>query len=130
MSDPKQKHWHHLTGEQVLRLLATNGQTGLDRVAVEERQHQHGPNSLARRVGDGPLLRFLLQFNQALVYILLIAVIIKLSLGAFVDAAVIFGVVLLNSIIGFVQEGKGSMPFPVEIDFSTNMICGGTTARH
>lgn len=106
MSDPKQKHWHHLTGEQVLRLLATNGQTGLDRVAVEERQHQHGPNSLARRVGDGPLLRFLLQFNQALVYILLIAVIIKLSLGAFVDAAVIFGVVLLNSIIGFVQEGK------------------------
>ncbi|HAY08334.1 MULTISPECIES: cation-transporting P-type ATPase [unclassified Thauera] len=106
MSDLKQKHWHQLPDEEVLRLLATNGQTGLDRIAVEERRHQHGPNSLAKRVGDGPLLRFLLQFNQALVYILLVAVIIKLSLGAWVDAAVIFGVVLLNSIIGFVQEGK------------------------
>jgi len=51
-------------------------------------------------------LRFLLQFNQALVYILLVAVIIKLVLGAWVDAGVIFGVVLLNAIIGFMQEGK------------------------
>jgi cation-transporting P-type ATPase F len=52
------------------------------------------------------MLRFLLQFHQALVYILLAAVIIKAMLGAWVDAGVIFGVVLLNSIIGFVQEGK------------------------
>ncbi len=106
MNDSTQKHWHHLPCEEMLELLATDAQTGLDQAAVEERQNLYGPNSLAKRPGQGPLLRFLLQFNQALVYILLVAVIIKLVLGAWIDAAVILGVVVLNSIIGFVQEGK------------------------
>ncbi len=100
------KHWHHLPQEEVLDLLDTDEDKGLDRFEVEERQHNFGPNALTQRKGQGPLLRFLLQFNQALVYILLVAVIIKLFLGAWVDAGVIFGVVLLNSIIGFMQEGK------------------------
>ena len=101
-----EKHWHHLPQEEVLDLLDTDLEKGLDRFDVEERQQDFGPNTLTQRQGQGPLLRFLLQFNQALVYILLVAVIIKLLLGAWVDAGVIFGVVLLNSIIGFVQEGK------------------------
>ena len=101
-----EKHWHHLPQEEVLDLLDTDADKGLDRFEVEERQQNFGPNALTQRKGQGPLLRFLLQFNQALVYILLVAVIIKLFLGAWVDAGVIFGVVLLNSIIGFVQEGK------------------------
>jgi magnesium-transporting ATPase (P-type) len=101
-----EKHWHHLPQEEVLDLLDTNSDKGLDRFEVEDRQQNFGPNMLSERKGQGPLLRFLLQFNQALVYILIVAVIIKLFLGAYVDAGVIFGVVLLNSIIGFVQEGK------------------------
>ena len=101
-----EKHWHHLPQEEVLDLLDTDMDKGLDRFEVEKRQQDYGPNALTQRKGQGPLLRFLLQFNQALVYILLVAVIIKLLLGAWVDAGVIFGVVLLNSIIGFVQEGK------------------------
>jgi cation-transporting ATPase F len=101
-----EKHWHHLPQEEVLDLLDTDLDKGLDRFEVEDRQQNFGPNALTQRKGQGPLLRFLLQFNQALVYILLVAVIIKLLLGAWVDAGVIFGVVLLNSIIGFVQEGK------------------------
>lgn len=100
------KHWHHLPQEEVLDLLDTDLEKGLDRFEVEERQQNFGANGLTQRKGQGPLLRFLLQFNQALVYILLVAVIIKLFLGAWVDAGVIFGVVLINSIIGFVQEGK------------------------
>ena len=100
------KHWHHLPNDEILVLLNADPERGLDRFAVEERQREHGANTLTPRRGRGPLLRFLLQFHQALVYILLVAVIIKLSLGAWVDASVIFGVVLLNSIIGFVQEGK------------------------
>ena len=101
-----EKHWHHLPQEEVLDLLDTDSDKGLDRFEVEDRQQNFGPNALTERKGQGPLLRFLLQFNQALVYILIVAVIIKLLLGAYVDASVIFGVVLLNSIIGFVQEGK------------------------
>jgi len=101
-----QKHWHHLSQEEVLDLLDTNPDKGLDRFEMEDRQRDFGPNALTERKGQGPLQRFLLQFNQALVYILLAAVIIKLLLGAWVDAGVIFGVVLLNSIIGYIQEGK------------------------
>jgi magnesium-transporting ATPase (P-type) len=51
-------------------------------------------------------LRFLLQFNQALLYILLIAGIIKALLGSWTNAAVIWAVTLINAIIGFVQESK------------------------
>jgi magnesium-transporting ATPase (P-type) len=101
-----EKHWHHLPQDEVLDLLDTSVKTGLDRFEVEERQQNFGPNVLTQRKGKGPLQRFLLQFHQALVYILLAAVVIKLVLGAWVDASVIFSVVLLNSIIGFVQEGK------------------------
>jgi len=101
-----EKHWHHLPREELLDLLDTDADKGLDRFESEDRLQNFGANALAQRKGQGPLLRFLLQFNQALVYILLVAVIIKLFLGAYVDAGVIFAVVLLNSIIGFVQEGK------------------------
>ena len=101
-----EKHWHHLPENELLDLLDTDPEKGLDRFEVVERQENFGPNALTQRKAQGPLQRFLLQFNQALVYILLFAVVIKLFLGAWVDAGVIFGVVLLNSIIGFVQEGK------------------------
>ncbi|MBS3935833.1 MAG: cation-transporting P-type ATPase [Sulfuritalea sp.] len=101
-----EKHWHHLPQHEVLDLLDADANKGLDRFEVEDRQRNFGPNALTPRQGKGPLLRFLLQFHQALVYILLVAVLIKLALGAWVDASVIFGVVLLNSIIGFIQEGK------------------------
>ena len=101
-----EKHWHHLPQEEVLDLLDTDPDKGLDRFELEDRQQNFGPNALTQREGRGPLMRFLMQFNQALVYILLAAVIIKLFLGKWVDAGVIFGVVLLNSIIGFLQEGK------------------------
>jgi len=106
MNTMLEKHSHHIPQKELLELLDTNDKSGLDRFEVEQRQAQYGPNTLTQHKGDGPLKRFLLQFHQALVYILLGAVVIKLMLGAYVDASVIFGVVLLNSIIGFVQEGK------------------------
>jgi len=106
MKNLLEKHWHHLPEEEVLDLLDSDAVKGLDRFEIEERQQNFGPNSLTQRKGKSPLLRFLLQFHQALVYILLAAVVIKIMLGAWVDASVIFGVVMLNSIIGFAQEGK------------------------
>lgn len=106
MKDILEHHWHHLPEAEVLDLLDSDQGKGLDRFEIEERQQNFGPNQLSERKGQGPLVRFLLQFHQALVYILLGAVVIKIMLGAWVDASVIFGVVLLNAIIGFVQEGK------------------------
>jgi len=107
MGDPlKEQPWHQLHGEKALALLDADLNVGLALPEAESRLHKYGPNALKIHKGKGPLRRFLEQFNQALVYILLVAVIIKLALGAYVDAGVIFGVVLLNSIIGFLQESK------------------------
>jgi cation-transporting P-type ATPase F len=108
MQDLMEKHWHHLPDAEVADLLDAQTERGLDRLEAEERQRNFGPNALTPRKGRGPLLRFLDQFNQALVYVLLVAIVVKLGLGAYVDAGVIFGVVLLNAIIGFVQESKAA----------------------
>ena len=108
MQDLMDRHWHHLPETEVVDLLDADAQRGLDRLEAEERQRRFGPNALTPRKGRGPLLRFLDQFNQALVYVLLAAMLVKLALGGYVDAGVIFGVVLLNAIIGFVQESKAA----------------------
>jgi len=100
------RHWHHLPSEEVIDLLGGNKDQGLDLFEVDHRREQFGYNVLTTKKGKGPLLRFLLQFHQPLVYILLAATVITLLLQEWVDAGVIFGVVLVNSIIGFLQESK------------------------
>lgn len=100
------KNWHALSPEESLTSLNSDQKKGLSHSEVESRRHEFGINSLTQSKGHGPLMRFMLQFNQALVYILIVAVIIKVFLGAYVDAGVIAGVVLLNAVIGFIQEGK------------------------
>ncbi len=100
------KHWHHLPEAEVADLLDSQPDTGLDTFDIDGRREKFGANTLTIKKGKGPLLRFFLQFHQALVYILLVAIGVKLYLDDWVAAGVIFGVVLLNAIIGFVQEGK------------------------
>jgi Ca2+-transporting ATPase len=65
-----------------------------------------GPNIITPKKGKGPLIRFFLQFNQPLIYILITAGVITGVLGEWVDSSVIIGVVLVNAIIGFLQESK------------------------
>ena len=76
-SDPLQKllgrHWHHLPEGEVGRLLETNLESGLDLFAVKQRREQFGPNQLTPRQGQSSWLRFLLQFHNPLIYILLAA---------------------------------------------------------
>ncbi len=67
---------------------------------------QHGPNRLPEGKRRSALMRFLSQLNNVLVYVLLGAGFTKLMLGLWIDAAIILGVVLINALLGFVQEGK------------------------
>lgn len=106
MTSQLNKDWHHLQENEVMELLETNSDNGLDPSSIEERREKFGVNTLTPKKGKGPLLRFLLQFHQVLVYILLAAISVKLYLGDTVAAGVIFGVVFLNAIIGFAQESK------------------------
>ena len=99
-------HWHHLPISEVLELLEGNREQGLDRFEVEHRLKAFGPNAITAKKGQGPLIRFLLQFHQPLIYILIASGLVTAFLGEWVDSGVIFGVVLVNAIVGYIQEAK------------------------
>jgi len=98
--------WHAMSADQVVKRLATNTGKGLDTAEAANRLQKYGPNRLPEGKKRGPLTRFLSQFNNILVYVLLGAGFTKLMLDLWVDASIIFGVVILNALLGFIQEGK------------------------
>src|SRR5271169_1061347 len=98
--------WHAMSTEEVVKRLATSTEKGLDAADASTRLQKNGPNRLPEGKTRGPFRRFLSQFNNILVYVLLGAGFIKLMLNLWVDAAIIFSVVILNGLLGFVQEGK------------------------
>ena len=100
------KHWHHLPREEIIGLLGSDIQRGLDIFEVKHRRQHFGPNVLTPKKGRGPVIRFLLQFHNPLIYILLAATAITAVLKDVIDAAVIFGAVLVNAIVGYLQESK------------------------
>jgi magnesium-transporting ATPase (P-type) len=98
--------WHAMSADDVVKRLATSRETGLDAGEASTRLKEYGPNRLPEGKKQGPLTRFLAQFNNILVYVLLGAGFVKLMLNLWVDAAIIFAVVALNALLGFIQEGK------------------------
>jgi magnesium-transporting ATPase (P-type) len=101
----RQAPWHARTAEAALQQVGS-APRGLTFAEARERLTIHGPNRLPPPRRRGPLLRFLLQFHNPLIYVLLAAAAVTLRLEDHVDAGVILGVVLINALIGFVQEGK------------------------
>jgi len=100
------RHWHHLPIDEVAELLESDREHGLDRFAVEHRLAEFGPNAITAQKGQSPFVRFLLQFHQPLIYILIVSGFITAFLQEWVDSGVIFGVVLVNAVIGYLQEAK------------------------
>lgn len=96
--------WHAIPGEDALQRLGSRLDTGLETATVLERQAEFGPNAMTARAGVPAWKRFLLQFHQLLVYVLLVASLKAALLGEYVDAAVIAAVVVINAIVGYVQE--------------------------
>ena len=97
--------WHAVPVEEALQVLAT-GHDGLDGQEASRRLAGHGRNRLPVAKPRSALRRFLAQFDNLLIYVLLASAAITLALGHGTDAAVIAAVVLLNAAIGFVQEGR------------------------
>ncbi len=98
--------WHALPADEVLKRLGTSTDRGLDASEAQNRLQKYGPNRLPEGKKRGPFVRFLAQLNNILVYVLLGAGFVKLMLGLWLDAGIIFGVVILNALLGFIQEGK------------------------
>jgi cation-transporting ATPase F len=100
------KAWHHSPSAEVLRLLEVEPRTGLSVEEVALRQRKFEPNRIRPRRGTPAWLKFLQQFAQPLVLVLIVAAVLMAFLGEWVDASVIFGVVFVNSIVGFIQETR------------------------
>ncbi len=97
--------WHSLAVGAVLAALDTSTE-GLDPAEAARRLILNGPNQLPAPPRTHPVLRFLAQFNNMLIWFLLAAAAAAGLLGHIVDAGVIVAVVLINASVGFVQEGK------------------------
>src|SRR6201986_1658125 len=98
--------WHALSADEVGTRLATDLENGIDAAEALTRLQSYGPNRLPEGKKRGPLMRFLLQFANILVYVLLGAGFMKLMLNLWLDAGIIFAVVIINALLGFIQEGK------------------------
>ncbi|MEZ0328118.1 MAG: cation-transporting P-type ATPase [Dissulfuribacterales bacterium] len=121
--DNQPNNWHSLSVQETLSLIEVDSNRGLTEKEVARRLARYGPNRISQAKGKGPLIRFLLQFHQPLVYILIIAGLVTAWLGEWVDSSVIFGVVLLNAVIGFIQESKAIRA----LSALSNMLIAETT---
>ncbi|MHB1595037.1 MAG: HAD-IC family P-type ATPase [Streptosporangiaceae bacterium] len=95
-----------IAAHEVVLLLGTDAADGLTAAEAVRRRDRFGANALPRDRRAGPLRRVGRQLNSPLVYVLIAAGLVTLVLGDHVDSAVIFGVVLLNTILGYLQESR------------------------
>lgn len=97
--------WHSQSESEVLNKLASQ-RIGLSDSMAQDRLHTYGANRLPAPHKIPAWLRFLQQFHNVLVYVLIVAGVIAGLLGHWIDTIVILGVVVINAIIGFIQEGR------------------------
>ncbi|MBB5832376.1 HAD-IC family P-type ATPase [Brachybacterium aquaticum] len=98
---------HARPGPEVLDALGTDP-TGLTADEAAARLDRHGPNALPTGESESALVRFLRQFKDPMIYVLLGAAVLTTVMGQVVDTIVILAVVLVNAIIGYVQEGRAA----------------------
>ncbi|WP_135450910.1 HAD-IC family P-type ATPase [Tabrizicola caldifontis] len=101
----EQLPFHAETGKAALERLGSRPQ-GLTAAEAARRLAEYGPNRLPEVKPRGPVARFLTQFNNVLIYVLLGAATVTALMAHWVDTGVILAVVLANAVIGFIQEGK------------------------
>ena len=96
--------WHTMQVDEVIGNLVTNVNTGLNLTEVEDRLRKYGHNQLEEKEGVSPIMLFLSQFNDFIVWVLIAAAIVSGFMGEWVDALAIIAIVIINAIIGFIQE--------------------------
>jgi Ca2+-transporting ATPase len=118
-------NWHELAAAAAATALQTDPASGLVADEVAARLRQFGPNQMTAKKRLSEWMRFLLQFHQPLIYVLLISTVISAAMGKLVDAAVIFGVAAINAIVGYLQETKAEKA----IETLANMVLTEATVR-
>jgi magnesium-transporting ATPase (P-type) len=104
-------HWHALSAQQAIAQLGTDPENGLDTAQALQRLTHYGPNRLPPPARHSAWERFLLQFHNVLIYVMLGAAVVTAWLGHWVDTGVLLAAVLVNAIVGYIQEGKAEQAF-------------------
>jgi Ca2+-transporting ATPase len=99
------EQWHNLSPDEALQALDSK-RSGLAGTEAKKRLLQYGANELKGKKKTPPILVFARQFLSPLIYVLFVAAIISVFVQHFIDAAVILGVLLLNAVVGFMQETR------------------------
>ncbi len=106
MEIEEKRAWHSMSLDEAAQALGTDASKGLSPEEAAKRLEEHGSNELAERPRPGFWELLLGQFNNFVVIILLVAAVISLLLGEYIEASAILAIVVLNSILGVVQESK------------------------
>jgi magnesium-transporting ATPase (P-type) len=118
------EHWHGQAVAEVVGRLHTDPRRGLTIEEAARRLAQHGPNRLPPPARRSVWVRFLLQFHNVLIYMMLGSAVVAGLLSHWIDAAVLFAAVVVNAVIGFIQEGKAEEA----LDAIRNLLSLRTTA--
>ena len=102
--ETKTHHWHTLSTDEAAHRLETNYQTGLTAAQVAERTARHGPNALHEKGGRSPWRMLIDQFADFMIIVLIVAAVISGIVGDVQDTIAIIVIVILNTVIGFIQE--------------------------
>ena len=98
--------WHAASAADALARHEADPAHGLSEAEAAERLLRHGPNRPSQQPGRSALQRFFAQLKEPLVLVLIGSGMVTSGLGEWVDSSVIFGVVLVNAVIGYLQESK------------------------
>ena len=104
--------WQTLRKDEVLKNLGTNEKTGLSDESVRKRQEEYGKNKLEEKKKESFFIKFIKQFNDFMIIILIIASIISALVSKmqgendFIDSIIIIGIVIFNALMGVIQEAK------------------------
>ena len=104
--------WHSIELKEIQRKLKTNIYEGLSEEEAKKRKEKYGENKLQEQKKDSVLKRFIKQFNDFMIIILIIAAIISAVVAKmqgsndYIDSVIIIAIVVLNSIMGVIQEAK------------------------
>ena len=97
-------NYHSMDTGEVISIIDTDPIRGLTDFEVQSRINLHGLNVLVEKGKTHPIVLFFRQFIDVLIGLLFIAALISLIFGDYIDAAVIFAIVIINGVIGFIQE--------------------------
>ncbi len=106
MTDPRPTADSHACPAAEILAVLDSSASGLTAADAAARLARHGPNSLPDEAPRPALLRFLGQFNNALIWFMLAGATAAALLSHYIDAGVIMAVVIVNAVVGFLQEGK------------------------